>query len=375
MVAQTTWGLVFMVGAGLLFNTQMVLSSKLSEAGWPDFIMLGIAWAAAAVAAVLCTAVSRAAIPEPAERKFVVLAGFLFAGSMTFMIFAVRVGTPLGDFAALNSCNMIFAAFLGRVFLQEMLHWAHYVAIFCSVLGALLISKPEMLFGKTGAADTAWLGSLFALASGFCDAGLYVCARRSPNASPFFMVISFATCATVVIFATLPLVGTGGLAALADAPWEASAWLAALFVASFFSITFLAGAAQWCPAAASATVDLATRMVSGYLAQVLLFGGTVEALTLCGAGLMFLSVGAMTVVQAPKAGGAEEIAEQPSPPPTDHQDEDSDNESLVSFAASEFSGGISVGGPLRRRRPADPQGPPAARVIGNSADGFTAGSA
>merc|ERR1712100_228327 len=117
------------------------------------------------------------------------------------------MGTPLGDFAALNSCNMIFAAFLGRIFLEEMLHWTHYVAIVTCVVGALLISKPEMFFGKTDRADTAWLGSVFSLASGFCDASLYICARRSQDASPFFMVVSFTASAAVVIFACLPLVG------------------------------------------------------------------------------------------------------------------------------------------------------------------------
>merc|ERR1711865_810336 len=75
------------------------------------------------------------------------------------------------------------------------------------------------------------------------------------------------------------------------------AWTAALFVTGLVSILLFTCAAQRCPAAASATIDTATRMISGYAAQVALFAASLDVTTGIGALCMFASVAIMALLQ------------------------------------------------------------------------------
>jgi len=87
------------------------------------------------------------------------------------MFLAVRLEVPLGDFAALNSVNVVFAAFLARIFLREPLHLSNYLAMASSIAGAVCISQPDMLCGHSDSGSGAsWVAHILSLLSSFCDA-------------------------------------------------------------------------------------------------------------------------------------------------------------------------------------------------------------
>lgn len=378
--------MMLMVGASLLLNVQLAECKMLTERGLPDFLLISMAMAVQGLCVLAWAAVARPMLPEKGSCKWLLAAGLFFAGSFTAMVLAVRVGLPLGDFAALNSSNIVFATFMGRAFLGERLHWAHSIAVVSSFAGALLIAKPEFLFGsKEGASDEAWLGAALALASGFCDAGIYICARKTEAASPVWLVATFSLFGTVSSFAVAALQDGGlPLAVIVAEPLMAAGWTMVLFVTGFVGIVLFTCAAQWCPAAASATIDTATRMISGYAAQMVLFAASLNVLTLAGAACMFLSVAIMALMQ-PQAdsnvsdNAASDIAEVveagvAAPPLTG---EDDDNESLASFIASEFASPAPReprSMPLRMRR-SRVGGEPVAKTIGSLAAASVAASA
>lgn len=358
-----------MAASSLLLNVQLAFCTVLADAGWPNLTMLAIASAISVPCLLLCVAIWKLPCPKVGERKWVLLAGVFFGGSTLFMMLSVHVGMPLGDFAALNSANIVFAVFLGRIFLGEPLHWVHFAAVVSSVAGAVLISQPEILFGHSdGSSANSW-GYLLALASGLCDACIYICTRKASQASPWLVAVSFFGNSAVALLVGAAFIVDSTVAPLIVSPLEASGLIAALFAIGMIDIVTFAGAAQWCPAAVSATVDTATRMVSGYAAQVFFFDAPIKLHTLGGAALMFLSVAALALFQAKPAepgleAGHGDLADDSKAPDAAMAEEDSDTESLASFIASEFVGITFSQPPLRLRRTGGGASKPAAQVIG-----------
>lgn len=367
-------GMLLMVGASGLLNVQLSMVGKLVESGWPDFPMLSLTLSLQVPCVLAWLCFSRPSLPKLQDLKWLFLAGFFFAGSFVLMVLSVGMGIPIGDFAALNSANVVFAAFLGRMFLNEQLHWLHCVAVLSSISGAVLIAKPAMIFGGGEVNDSTWIGYALALGSGLCDAGIYISMRKTGNCSPAFAMLAFVVAGSVTMLACIPL-ALGSMQdafhPLALAPAEASGWIAGLFAFGSVSLVMFALAAQICPASVSATVDTATRMTSGYAAQVILFGASLDPLTISGAVLMFASVATMALLQAPAVPSepSEESVEIESNKPAQTEDEattndDEELESLASFVASEFAGSASHPVALRMRRFAAGSADLSARTIG-----------
>lgn len=370
--------MVLMVGSAGLLNVQLAMTRKLVEAGWPDTVMLGLVLAIQALCMALWLAISQAELPKLQDCKWIVLAGLFFAGSFVLMVLALRLAIPIGDFAALNSVNVVFAAFFGRAFLKEQLHCLHFVAVLSSVAGAVLIARPPFIFESAeGESDTLWIAYVFALCSGVFDACIYICSRKCSSCSSGFILLSFTLQGCVTTIACTPLVfGSmqSALAQFAAFPWEACGWVAASFAVSSGSLVMFTFAAQWCPASLSATVDTATRMSTGYLAQVLLFAASVSGFTIGGAALMFVSVVTMTLVQTSSSDAETSYPtdvsvatlESSTSGETKHSEDndDEETESLASFVAAEFAAADPHPTPLRLRRLAAKSADLPARTIG-----------
>lgn len=370
--------MLLMVGAACLLNVQLAMTSKIVEAGWPEFVMFGLALALQTPCVGVWLAISQPKVPELQDCKWIVLAGLFFSGSFVLMVLALRFSIPMGDFAALNSVNVVFAAFLGRAFLKEQLHCLHFVAVVSSVAGAVLIARPRFIFRSAeGETDPSWIAYVFALCSGFCDAGIYICSRKSSDCSSSFVLLSFTLQGSITTITCTPLVlGSmqSALAPLMTSPDEACGWVAALFAVLGVSLVMFTFAAQWCPASLSATVDTATRMTTGYLAQVLLFGASLSGFTIGGAVLMFVSVVTMTLVQTTSSDSAKSKAKEVSditlessmPVETKHDEDNNDEEteSLASFVAAEFAVSSPHSTALRMRHFAARSANLPARTIG-----------
>ena len=229
----------------------------------------------------------------------------------------------------------------------------HLLALLLSVAGALCISQPQFLFGDVGEQQSP-LGYCLAMMSGCFQACSFVCARKSAHIS--VSLLAFVTLLFAVPAALLPPIfrvggATNSFEPVLEKPWQAVGLLCILTVWTFFSILLPAAGATRCPAAVSATVFTSSSMITGYVAQTILFGNAPKPLKLLGAGCMLLSVVMMAIrchvpepeeaCTADTAGGAEVVLEPGAA-------EDDETLSLGSFVASEISF-TSSSRSLRRR--------------------------
>jgi len=243
--------------------------------------------------------------PQPKEWKYVFGASLLMTLAVGSLLLAVKLGTPIGDISALASINVVLAAFFGRFFLGEKLHSVHFVAAGCSIVGALLISKPSFIFGggpDAGDKPLAWIGYVFAPLSGFFDACILVFSRRAPDAPAVYTATLYycQICAFLAILPLTPLIESESLDVLMVDPGITMGWVAVFCALDMPAMWMFMYAAKICPAAVSATIDIGTRMVSGYFVQVVFFGGKLQVMTITGAALMLVGVAAMACVRQPE---------------------------------------------------------------------------
>eukprot|EP00445_Apocalathium_hangoei_P011420 CAMPEP_0203887946 /NCGR_PEP_ID=MMETSP0359-20131031/31596_1 /ASSEMBLY_ACC=CAM_ASM_000338 /TAXON_ID=268821 /ORGANISM="Scrippsiella Hangoei, Strain SHTV-5" /LENGTH=395 /DNA_ID=CAMNT_0050809055 /DNA_START=24 /DNA_END=1211 /DNA_ORIENTATION=- len=377
--SEATVGMALVVVASTLYNVQVVMCQLMRAAGWSEMIMTAMSSAAFVPCFAGWFVVRRPPVPDLQSMKWVVMCGLAMALSLLTMIFAVRLGLPLGDFASLNSVNVIFAALLGRAFLGESLRWMHFVAIATSLVGALLISKPAVLFGQSSVASPHWLAYIYAIFSGFADAVIYVSSRRTADVLPVWSLLSFCVCTTLVCLASAYSDDSLSLAKYSSASSEGMAWLAALFVCQQVGMAIFLRAAQMCPAVLTAIVDTGTRMVTGYLSQVALFDAQLESLTIAGSVLMLAGVGIMAFIPGQKSASPTSAGPQEQSPSSDNPEVetptssniDDETDSLASFIAGEYAGAEPREAILRLRFPRTGGGSspaePAAAVIGSAA--------
>lgn len=385
-------GMLLMAFSSTVYNGQLILCDKMRLGGWSEMFMMGLSSALLAPCVVALLSMLRVTVPARNMCKWVMLSGSMGASSILTMIIAVRMRLTMGDFAALNSANVVFAALLGRVLLGEALRRVHFLAIAATLAGSLLISKPALLFGQASAQQAHWGAYMLALVSGFCDACVCICTRRISDTSLWWSFLSFNIFSAIVCVACTSITGGVSLTLFAAFPGEAAGWLAVQLVTQSVAIGGYLAAAQMCPAALSAIVDTGTRMVVGYAAQTLLFDVPLEPMSLCGASLMLSSVAVMALVQG-------RIPETPLPTPTDQpqpspklevgtpvegdtainatnardaaqsrtKSHDEESESLASYVATEFAGDEPRDILLRLRQPRSAAPETSATIIGASA--------
>lgn len=346
-------GVLAMVGAALVSTMELVLCMVIGKLGFPFFrIMAGAALLTSLVFAAIGTA-QRLPFPSMAQAKWILLRAAI--GTLCFVsnVLSVQAGASPGDVAALTSINMIGAALMGHLFLKEHLRFVHGCALVFSVGGAVLICKPSFVFGSAVSHEGSGLGYVFALCSGILMAGSFICARKSAETPVSFLAFCTAASAVPVLLLLpcTPLVVEAPASVLAASPWLTAGFVAVAFACALAGIALTIAGSVMCPAAVSATVNTGSGMVFGYAAQALLFDVALGPLTVAGAALMLSAVGLMAAARLPQpaesAGEARnttpEAAEASSASveadvgtETEHPRE-AENESLASFAASEFA--------------------------------------
>lgn len=139
-----------------------------------------------------CYMWSKGELSKLARRQWVWVVVRGICGTLTYILIllATIVGAPLGDASALQSINVVAAALLGRVFLGESLRALHICALAFSVIGAIIVSKPQALFGAAPADDAALLGYVLALLAGTASGGTFIAARKSQDVHPLIMTMS-----------------------------------------------------------------------------------------------------------------------------------------------------------------------------------------
>jgi len=348
-----------------MFTGQIVAGRVLKEAHWPFFRLLALCLALAAAA--LMSYCFWAKVPFPNRRTglWVVLRGLAGLLNFLFLSMAVRVGASPGDVAALASVNTVVGALFGFLFLGEQLTLKHGIAVGCTVVGAIMISQPDFIFGSgkhegVNSSDLAQ-GYIFAILGGAAQAGIAICSRKTGPMSVMWPTISTMVQSAIcfVVLSWTPLLEDYTIAPALDDPLQALGWFALLLFQCTTAIGTSSCGAQWCPAAVSTTVNTAARMVWGYLAQVIIFGTSIELVTTLGALLMLAGVVIMACSRTPpksdaptKQGSSQELKATNSEGSLDvsdvaleaqpnnnaeDDDEDDDKESIGSFIAAEFA--------------------------------------
>lgn len=391
--------MILMAFAGLGLALLVILDSVVKRHGFPYAALFGSASICLGLV-LACFTWSKGLLAKLKLRQWmwVVMRGTF--GSLTYVLtlLAVITGAPLGDASALQSTNVVAAAVLGRAFLGETLRALHVCALGFSMVGSVIVSRPQALFGAPTTGGTAWLGCALALAAGAASGGSFIAARKSQDVSPLIMTTSvcFQEGLSMYLLFALGLVRDPPLSAIYEAPWPAAIVFAALVLAIALASCTLSAGAQMCPAALASTVFTSMNMSLCFAAQALLDDEVPDALSLLGAGLLLLGVALMALARSwysavrepsqvdtsdtssrrPEVGECNvdatadpSISEGTAQGRSEEADE---IESLANFIASEFSG-LSPeslrrerggGSGARQRRTRRQAGHPAAEVLG-----------
>ena len=349
-------GILLMAGSGFSVTCEMVTSKIIEGMHWPYWYLLAACCLLAGSANGLVLRWQGVGCPKRQDVKWVMARALFENLHWMLAIWAVLIGATPGDVAALTSIDIIAAALLGLIFLGEKMTIVHLVALIASVTGAICISQPQFLFGAPDGAEQSPLGYCMAMLSGCFQASAFVCARKSAHIPVSLLTIVSLSFAVLLAFVP-PALGItdstpqDALDTVRTQPWLALGLLSILTVWCLFSIVLPAAGATRCPAAVSATVFTSSSMVSGYIAQTVLFDDAPTALKLFGAGCMLASV----VMMAVRCQG-EDVPEEPEPSCTEATAEVMQAEggetsplSLGSFVASEVSFGSRSKLRLRNR--------------------------
>lgn len=324
----------------------IMLSSKLAEQYHVPFhLFMGIANLLMSCS-FAAFAIQRGHPPKVKDSnwKWVLLRGTFAAGTFSGTMLAVSLGASLGDVSALGSISVVVAAFLGRVVLGEPLGALHLASLACAVPGALLVSKPDIFLGEPG--TSSLIGVLCAVVAGASAGGACIAARKGQDVAPSLLCASVALQEGVaLVLFSLAGVFKESLAGAHDFGWEllALVFLWSLLLVTLASFTMTVGA-QLCTAATSSTVLTSTSMAASYTFQSFIFKQPPNAVSICGAALLLVSVILMTLARR-----------RPLMEPA----ADPEGMGLVDFMAREFSGALSrsatMAQSVRQRHPPRPQ--------------------
>jgi len=361
MVARELGGMLIMAVAAASASICMTLCSLVKELQIPYYRLSGSA--EIVMAAVLMIAIlikGELARVQAHEWKWIVLRGAFGSATAILAWAAVAEGAPVGDASSLGSVNVVVAALLGRAFLGEPLSLFHILALVCSLVGAVLVSKPEAIMGTTGSnVNTAWFGHALALASGLSSGGLFIASRKSQGISPLVMSfsVSLQEGVSLWVVTSIGLVEDGPLEPLLASPAHGMGLFLSFFLLLAVCVYTISLGSQLCPAAASSTIFTSVSMVLGYVAQSMIHHQHPDAFTKVGAALMLVAVALIALARwwQSKAAAARHLEalllpEDGGKVSEDVPAADEKAESLASFIAAEFSGLAHPSKSIRQRR-------------------------
>jgi drug/metabolite transporter (DMT)-like permease len=302
-------------------------------AGLPFFRIYSSARGLAGLSIVLIIQASNAKAPLRNDWMWMVARACFGTTSLVSWVLAARVGASPGDVASIASSNGVMAALIGRYFLNEDLKIVHGVALCLSFGGAVLITRPALIFGGAAVGGDQILGYMLAVLAGFAQAGAAICCRKGGDVSAWYnsVVSSFALSFALFLLPCTPFADEGfSLEMVTASPVRTAGVLAVLWILCTIDLPCINLGSKICPAAVSATCANASQMVTGYLAQILIFSTPLLPLTIVGAFLMLAGAILMSLSRAPADADVTQIHGQAS-----------DSSMGQSIDESEYSGDIS----------------------------------
>lgn len=345
-----------MATGGLAGTGELVLSKLLKDAEWPFFRLRAVASLLMTLGLGAALFIAGVETPTRVQMKYVLSSSMFGTLGFVLSIFGVQLGASPGDVSALSSTNVLFASFMGYAILGEPIHWVHGVALVCAIGGSFLICRPAFMFGGDPQAITAVYGQALAPISGLANAMAFICVRLSGKTSAWYpplctSALSFLVC--MVLPVVFPRIESLSAELLTRNPLQTAGIVTVTCSITFSAMSLKYIGPRFCPAAISTTVFCASKLVFGYLAQVLLFDMAPDLIIITGAVFLLASVVIMTLSRKskPNTPGPGVVDSLPTEmdvrgAPADAGDivcadarqvaEDDETESVASFAAAEF---------------------------------------
>lgn len=133
--------------------------------------------------------------PWGRERRLLVLRGLLGYSALSCFFWAV-MHLPLADTTTLHFTNPVFGAVLAAIVLKEVLYKLEAALVALSLVGVVMVARPEFLFG--GGTGLPPLAVGVALLGAVLSAGAYVTVRRLTRTNdPLVIVFYFALVSVV----------------------------------------------------------------------------------------------------------------------------------------------------------------------------------
>jgi drug/metabolite transporter (DMT)-like permease len=133
--------------------------------------------------------------PWGRERGLLLLRGLLGYVALTCFFTAV-MHLPLGSTTTLHFTNPVFGALLAALVLGEGLRGREVFLVLLSLVGVVLVARPEFLFGGGGSLPMVWVG--VALLGAILSAGAYVTTKRLTRTNDPLVIVFYFALITVV---------------------------------------------------------------------------------------------------------------------------------------------------------------------------------
>ncbi|XP_026812263.1 solute carrier family 35 member G1 isoform X2 [Rhopalosiphum maidis] len=124
------------------------------------------------------------------QRLMLLLRAFSGATALSLTFYAIR-HMPLADASVIVFSVPVIVAIFARIFLKEPCGLFHYLTLFLTMIGVLLITRPPFLFGHS-TKQYNFLGPLAALLSTFFAAIVYILLRALKNLHFSVIMVTFA---------------------------------------------------------------------------------------------------------------------------------------------------------------------------------------
>ncbi len=198
-------GVRYMAGAAFFFSVMSMLV-KLAGSRLPtQEVVLG----RSAVGLLLSwIALRRRRIPAFGRRRgLLFVRGLLGFGALSAFFYALT-RLPLAEATVIQYTNPVFTGVIAAVVLDEAMSRADVLAVALSLVGVVLVARPQALFG--GAATLDPIAVAVGLAGALLSAAAYVAVRRlGATEDPLVIVFYFAA---VAVLGSIPDVALVGIA-------------------------------------------------------------------------------------------------------------------------------------------------------------------
>ena len=215
----------------------------------------------------------------------------LFGAGSTFTYFQATTMIPIGDVVTLKGLTAVFTSFTGCLILKDHITLKHGFALFLSVISAILITQPPMIFKINNNFISDELpGFLIAISSSLFQCGVYICIKLAVGVPAVLLMFSQGLFSVilglmVIIIDPKNYVFKG----FNNCEWQQYICIISICFIGFISQWTLTRGGQLL-IAGLASLMRATDIAWAFLWGALFFGQIPNFLTVIGGIIMFISI-------------------------------------------------------------------------------------